>query len=170
MESNWFKHISFAGLIIFFQITVFNNLDISSSVIPCIYPVIIISFNRVSNRSLLLITGFLLGLLIDIFSNTGGAHAMATTLLAFFQPYLLSSMGPSDSNSDKIKPSIYSLGLKNYLVFLLILLFVHHIIVFFIEVFSFSNFGFTLFRIASSTCASLVLITILQFIFVRKEK
>ena len=170
MENNWLKHIGFVGLIIFFQILVFNNLDISSSIIPFIYPLIIISASRVSNRSLLLILGFFLGLLIDMFSNTGGAHAMATTLLAFFQPYLLSSMGPSDSNSDKIKPSIYSLGLNNYLVFALILLFVHHFVVFFIEVFTFSNFGLTLLRIISSSFSSLVLITLLQFIFVRKEK
>lgn len=170
MENNWFKHIGFAGLIIFFQILVFNNIDISASMIPFIYPVIIISASRLSNRSLLLMVGFFLGLFIDMFSNTGGAHAMATTFLAFCQPYLLSSMGPSDSNSDKIKPSIYSLGLSNYLVFSLILLFLHHIVVFFVEIFSFSNFGLTLLRIALSSLGSLILILLLQFIFVRKEK
>jgi rod shape-determining protein MreD len=170
MENNGLKHIGFASLIIFFQIFVFNNLGISSSIIPFIYPIIIISANRITNRSLLIFLGFLVGLLIDIFSNTGGAHTMATTLLAFFQPYLLSSMGPSDSNSDKIKPSVYSLGLNNYLVFLLILLFVHHFVVFLIEMFTFSGFGLTLLRIVSSTFASLLLILLLQFIFVRKEK
>ncbi len=170
MENNWLKHIGFIGLMISFQILVFNNLDLSKSIIPFIYPIIIISASRVSNRSLLLILGFSLGLLIDVFSNTGGAHAMSTTLLAFFQPYLLSSMGPSDSNSNKIKPSIYSLGLKNYLVFALILLFVHHFMVFLMEMFTFSNFGLTLLRISASSLVSLLLILLLQFIFFRKVK
>ena len=170
MENNWLKHIIFSGLIIIFQILVFNNLDINANIIPFIYPVIIISASRSSNRSLLLVVGFFIGILIDMFSNTGGAHAMASTLLAFFQPYLLSSMGPSDSNSDKIKPSIYSLGLNNYLVFALILIFAHHLVVFLVEMFTFSSIGMTLLRIVSSSLASLLLILLLQFIFVRKEK
>jgi len=170
MESKIIKHIGFAFLIIFFQIVVFNNLGISAYVIPFIYPVIIISFARTVNKSLVLLLGFSIGLIIDLFSNTGGAHTMGLTVMAFLQPHLLASMGPSDSSAEKNQASIYSLGLKNYLVFAMILLFVHHFVVFTIEVFSFSNFNLTLLRVVFSTIASLILLMLLQFIFVRKVK
>lgn len=170
MENNLIKHISFSLLVVFFQIVVFNNLEISSFVIPFAYPIIIVSFARTTSRSLILILGFLIGLVIDVFSNTGGAHAMGLTAMAFFQPYLLSSMGPSDSGSEKASASIYSLGIQNYFVFALILLFLHHFIVFTMEVFSFTNFGATFLRIISSSIASAFLLMLIQFTFVRKAK
>ncbi len=170
MVSKIIKHIGFAFLIIFFQIVVFNNLGISAYLVPFIYPSIIISLPRTANKSLVLLLGFSIGLIIDLFSNSGGTHAMGLTVMAFLQPHLLASMGPSDSSAEKNQASIYSLGFKNYLVFALILLFVHHFVVFTMEVFSFSNFNLTLIRVIFSTISSLVLLVLLQFIFVRKQK
>lgn len=169
MKSSWIKNIVFALVIIFFQVLVFNDLEISSYVIPFIYPMLILSLSRSMSKPLLLIIAFALGLFIDMFSNTGGAHAMGITTLAFLRPYFLSSIGPTDSGSDHINPSIHNLGLKSYVVYAGLLLFIHHILVFFMEVFTFENILGTLTRIIVSTLASLLLIILLQFIFVKKE-
>lgn len=118
---------------------------------------------------MLLGIAFVLGLFIDMFSNTGGAHAMGLTTLAFLRPYFLSSIGPTDSGSDHINPSIHNLGFKSYVVYAGILLFIHHIIVFFMEVFTMEDFMGTITRIVVSTITSIVLVFLLQLIFVKKE-
>lgn len=169
MKSNWLKNITLALVIIFFQVLVFNQLEISAYVIPFVYPMLILSLIRSMNKPMLLGIAFVLGLFIDMFSNTGGAHAMGLTTLAFLRPYFLSSIGPTDSGSDHINPSIHNLGFKSYVVYAGILLFIHHIIVFFMEVFTIEDFMGTITRIVVSTITSIVLVFLLQLIFVKKE-
>lgn len=169
MKSNWLKNITLALVIIFFQVLVFNQLEISAYVIPFVYPMLILSLIRSMNKPMLLGIAFVLGLFIDMFSNTGGAHAMGLTTLAFLRPYFLSSIGPTDSGSDHINPSIHNLGFKSYVVYAGILLFIHHIIVFFMEVFTMEDFMGTITRIVVSTITSIVLVFLLQLIFVKKE-
>lgn len=94
---------------------------------------------------------------------------MGLTTLAFLRPYFLSSIGPTDSGSDHINPSIHNLGFKSYVVYAGILLFIHHIIVFFMEVFTMEDFMGTITRIVVSTITSIVLVFLLQLIFVKKE-
>lgn len=170
MKNSWLRNISLAFAIIFFQVLVFNQLEVSAYVIPFIYPMLVLSLNRSMNKVALLSIAFVLGLFIDMFSNTGGAHAMGLTTVAFLRPYFLSSIGPTDSGSEQINPSIHNLGLKSYSVYVGILLFIHHVIVFFMETFTFNDFFGTLSRVILSTFFSLVLILLLQLIFVKREK
>lgn len=139
-------------------------------VLPLVYPVVLISISRNVNKSLLLIIGFALGLFVDVFSNTGGAHAVACTVMAFVRPFFLSSIGPSDMGSEAIKPSVVNLGLKNYGGLAFFLLAIHHITFFFLEAFTFSNVLWTLTRILISLFFSWLLVMVFQFTFVPKSK
>lgn len=161
--------IFIALLILFFQVTVVNQFNISAFVIPFVYPVIILGIPRAIDKVNLLLLGFFVGLAVDFFSNTGGAHAMGMTVLAFVRPYLLASIGPSDSGSENIRPTIYTLGISSYAVYTLILLVLHHFVVFFMEVFSFTYLGETLIRVLLSCLASTGIIILLQYILEKKE-
>tara|TARA_Y100001934_G_C12310437_1_gene754653 strand:+ start:836 stop:1348 length:513 start_codon:yes stop_codon:yes gene_type:complete len=151
--------------VLFFQLIVLNRLNISQNILPLIYPIILLTLVRNINGSLLLLIGFILGYVMDVFSNTGGAHAVACTVLAFLRPFFLSSIGPMDMGSDQIQPSIISFGIKNFAVYSFFLLAIHHVVFFLLEVFSFNNFPNTLLRIISSLLFSWVLIMALQFLF-----
>ena len=109
---------------------VLSRLNISQSIMPLIYPVLLLILVRNINGSLLLLFGFGLGFIVDIFSNTGGAHAVACTVIAFVRPFFLSSIGPMDMGSDQIKPSIVSLGIKNFAAYSFFLLAIHHVVFF----------------------------------------
>jgi rod shape-determining protein MreD len=170
VNSFFIKNIIFSLAILFTQIMVLNQLNISQSILPLIYPILIFSLNRSLNKSLLLVLSFGLGLVMDVFSNTGGAHAIACTLLAFVRPFFLSSIGPMDMGSDQIKPSIISLGLKNYLAYSFLLLAIHHIAFFMLEVFSFSNFLDTALRIIGSLIVSWLLVISFQFLCNGKQR
>ncbi|MAW65589.1 MAG: rod shape-determining protein MreD [Flavobacteriales bacterium] len=156
--------------VLFFQLMVLSRLNISQSIYPLVYPILLFTVVRNMNRSIFLLFGFGLGFFVDIFSNTGGAHAFACTVIAFVRPLFLSSMGPMDIGSDQIKPSILSLGVKTFAVYALFMLAIHHVIYFILEVFTFHNFHQTIFRIFLSLLISWLLVMSLQFLFNVKRR
>ena len=165
MNNSIAKYIITIFGVLFFQLMVLSRLNISQSILPLIYPVLLLVLVRNINGSLLLLFGFVLGFFVDFFSNTGGAHAVACTVIAFVRPFFLSSIGPMDMGSNQIKPSILSLGIKNFAAYSFFLLAIHHIIFFLLEVFSFNDFPYTLIRIIASLSLSWILVMSLQFLF-----
>ena len=164
------KHIVYSLLILSFQVVILNNLNISQYIFPMLYPIVILSQGRNLNASLLLTIGFGLGLIMDVFSNTGGAHTVACTVIAYIRPLFLSSFGPMDMGSEHIKPSIFNFGVKKYALFVFFTLVIHHILFFFLEAFSFSNVLNTFLRIFGSLIFSWSLSMAIQYLFVSKEK
>jgi len=156
--------------VLFFQLMILSRLNISQSLSPLVYPILLLTVVRNVNRSIFLLIGFGLGFFVDIFSNTGGAHSVACTVIAFVRPIFLSSLGPMDIGSDQIKPSILSLGIKTFAVYAMSMLAIHHIIFFILEVFTFNNFHETIFRIFLSLLISWLLVMSLQFLFNGKRR
>ena len=170
MNNSIAKYIITIFGVLFFQLMVLSRLNISQSILPLIYPVLLLVLVRNINGSLLLLFGFGLGFFVDVFSNTGGAHAVACTVVAFVRPFFLSSIGPMDMGSDQIKPSILSLGIKNFAAYSFFLLAIHHVVFFLLEVFSFKNFPYTLIRIVASLLLSWILVMSLQFLFNSRKR
>lgn len=170
MNKSIVKYIFFTLLILFFQVAILNSLNISYYILPMAYPIVIFSLMRSINSSLLLLAGFGLGLIMDVFSNTGGAHSIACTVIAYIRPFFLSSLGPMDMGSEQIKPSILNFGAKNYGFFIFLLLLIHHVLFFFLEAFSMSNILSTFYRILGSLIFSWSLIMGFQYLFASKEK
>lgn len=103
------------------------------------------------NRSIItnLFIAFGIGLLVDIFSNTPGVHASACLLLTVLRKFWLTFVVGAPEEDSRI--SIYVFGLRSMLVFVLPLIFVHHLVVFVVEHGSFSPFGLIFKRIVLST-------------------
>jgi rod shape-determining protein MreD len=113
--------------------------------------------------------GFVLGLVIDMFSNTMGLHAFATVLVAFLYAPVIRLFVSSEENIS-LQPSVNSFGIGGYLKFAVILIVIHHMVLFFLEAFTFTNFWLTLFRaLLSSACTFLVVIGV-QFFSISKNK
>ena len=72
-------------VLILLQVLVLNNVQFLGFLNPYIYILFILSLPVKFPRWITLILGFVLGLIIDIFSNTIGIHAFATVLIAFFR-------------------------------------------------------------------------------------
>ncbi|HPS13310.1 MAG TPA: rod shape-determining protein MreD [Prolixibacteraceae bacterium] len=153
--------------IVLIQLLLMNNIQFSGYINPYFYILFIILLPISIPTYLLLIAGFFLGITIDIFSNTPGIHASATVFMSFIRPYVINSYNLEDQEKIKI-PSIMNLGIKWFVKYLLIMVLVHHIFLFFIEVFSFSGFLHTLLRCILSSIFTFVFILISQFIVFRK--
>lgn len=73
-------------LLLAIQILVFNNMDFWGYVSAFPYILFIILYPVNGNKYGLLLSSFFLGIIMDLFCNSGGVHATACVLLAYFRP------------------------------------------------------------------------------------
>jgi len=123
-----------------------------------------------TSKYLVLLLGFLLGLSIDIFSNTPGIHASATTFMAFLRPSVIKRLFNRESTDNKILPPVCSMEISWFTKYTVILVLAHHLFLFYIEAFSFTNFFFTLSRCLSSAVFSIILLIISQLLFFKEQQ
>ena len=123
-------------LLLIIQVAVLNRLDLFGFLNPYPYILYILLYPVNGNKALLLVTAFFMGLLVDMFLNTGGPHAAASVTLAFLRPaFFKFSFGVSYEYqtikiNDRLSPERFS--------FILISVVTHHFILFLLEVFRFS--------------------------------
>lgn len=147
------------------QVLVINNLDLSGYINPYIYPLIILSLPLKTTRIPLMLYSFALGLVMDLFCNTSGMHAAAMLLLGYMRPVIYQSLSPRSNMNMEEMLNIKNMGFTSFLYYTLILVFVHHFLYFFLEVFSFNQFFRTLLKIVLSTLFSSMLIIITAILF-----
>jgi len=155
-------------VLVLFQVLVLNNIQFSGYVNPFMYVLFILLLPFETPRWLLLISGFLLGLTVDIFSNTLGLHAAASVFMAFMRPYVLRITSPRDGYESGTYPRVFYYGLTWFLNYAIILVVMHHLFLFYFEVFRFSEFFRTLLRVILSSSFTIIIIVLSQYIIYRK--
>lgn len=150
----------FFGLLLA-QVLVLNHVHLFGVAIPLLYVYFVLSFPRDYSRNGSLVWSFLLGLFIDIFSNTPGVAAFSMTLVAVLQPYILRLFIQRD-NDDNIQPSIFALGINKYTLYALILIFVYCLTFFTMETFTFFNFGKWFLSVVGSTTLTLFIVVVID--------
>ncbi|WP_348824321.1 rod shape-determining protein MreD [Flavobacterium aestuarii] len=86
MNSTLLVNIFRFVLLLALQILVFNNMNFGGYVSAFPYILFIILYPVNGNKFNLLIASFFLGLIMDLFCNSGGVHAAACVLLAYLRP------------------------------------------------------------------------------------
>ena len=170
--SSLLKNIIRFALFILLQAYVLDKVPpLHEFVKPYLYFLFILWLPFSIPRSLLLIIAFIFGLTMDFFSGTPGLHAAPCVLIAYLRPFLLNILLPQETTElSYAEPSIKSLGAAPYTVYVLILTFVHHCYLVFIEWLQFGNILFFLGKVAATTAVSILLIFITEFLFYRKAK
>jgi len=92
-----------------------------------------------------------------MFSNTVGMHAFASVFLAFCRPYVISSLASGDQ-FDHPEPRVTDMDFRWFLLYTVILVFLHHVVLFFVEVFRFTSFFSTMFTVIISSLLTTTLI------------
>lgn len=149
----------FIGLVML-QVLLLNNIEIAGVINPFLYVYLIIALPIHTNRISLIFTGFFLGLVIDAFSNTWGIHAMATTLVAFLRPYIFRIVSTQEE-MDKVMPRFRTMGV-NYVKYIVLMVFIHHLTLFLLEAFSFQYFGVVILKTLVSFVITILLIFTLE--------
>jgi hypothetical protein len=114
------------------------------------------------NKSGLLVASFLLGIILDMFSNSGGIHTTACLLLAYFRPSIFKfAFGVSYEYqtiklNDTLTPERFS--------FLLVAVVLHHLVLFIFEAFQFSLLWDILIRTLLSSSITLIICIIIIYL------
>ncbi len=165
MKKNLIRTILAVILLVIVQVLVLNSIHLFGCATPLLLVYAIIVFPYGAPRWASLLSGFSLGIVSDIFTNTPGVAAMSLTFIAFVQPALL-KLFVSREVTDKFSPSMKTLGTVKFVVFSFILTFLSCALLFLLEDFDFSHWRQLLINICGSTALSYLFI--LTFESVRK--
>ena len=154
MNSALLMNIARFILLLLAQVLIFNRMDLFGFVNPFPYILFIILYPVNGNKTGLLLASFFLGLIMDMFWNSGGVHAAACLILAYFRPAIFKfSFGLSYEYqtvklNDSLTPERFS--------FILIAVIIHHFTLFILEIFKLSSILDILVRTVLSTLFTII--------------
>lgn len=155
---------------ILMQVLIIQNINLSSYVILLPYVLVILMLPFETSKLLVLFSSFLLGVCIDYFYDSSGLHAFACTLMGFSRHYILRYVSPREGYDAGVKPTVEDMGIAWFLSYAGTLVLIHHLFLFYLEVFRFSEFFSTLLRVILSSIGTFGLIYLIQFLFFTKGK
>lgn len=164
----FFRNIWRFIFVILIQVLVFNNIQLNGYINPYFYVIFILLLPFETPSWAVLVMAFMLGISIDLFVNTPGMHASASVVMAFIRPYVLNVLAPRDNYEVGTFPRLHYYGIAWFFKYTAILVVLHHIFLFYIEIFRFSDFFLTLSRSLISSVFTIVLIILSQFVIFRK--
>ena len=144
----------FLGLVLL-QVLVLNQVHIGGYATPFFYIYFILKFNSRVGRNNLMLWSFFLGLTVDVFSNTPGMNAAVATCLAFFRAPLMRLVTLRDMD-EGFRPGVKSLGFSSFFRYTLLTCTLFCSLLLMIDTFSFFNLPVLLFKIVTSTIATVL--------------
>jgi hypothetical protein len=156
-----FQFVVFLGL----QILLLRNLVLFDLAFCYLYIGFLLFLPIQMPKVMLLLLAFISGITVDIFYDTIGINAAAALLLAYLRPYVLLVLTPRDDYEKSDSVNVHVMGWRWFSVYSLFLILVHHLILFFLELGSFRQVGFTLVKVLVSTIFTFLVLVIIQLLF-----
>ncbi len=162
------KFLEYAVLfvtMVLLQVFLFSRIGISMYVHPLVYIAFILLLPMEISGGWLLMLAALLGVSVDFFMGTAGINTIAILFVAFCRPTALLLLVGKDEVKDGGVPNVNRLGLKKFLRYAGVLIFLHSVLFFMLETLSWRFFYVTLLRIVLSAGVTLLLVYFCQQLF-----
>lgn len=165
--NNILQNLVWFSILVLMQVLIFNNINLFGYTNPLIYIVFIFYYPLKKEKGTFLFLSFLLGLSIDLFSNTGGINAAATLFIAFIRLPLLSSiLGKTDFDYQLF--NIRSISFGKAFSFIMLMTIIHHFIVFSLDYFNLNDYASILSKTIITSLFSILIILIGIILFTKK--
>jgi len=156
----------FFGLLVL-QIFLMDQIHFLGYINPMIYVLFIFLYPFENNRLLFLILAFLLGLVMDTFQDTGGAHAAASVTLTFVRPYLLKLVYGESYKMKNIK--VLTTGIDRIFLLLLLCIVIHHLMFYSLVIFNSSQL-FQLLKMTLSVGLATILVSMTIILLIKPRR
>lgn len=156
-------------ILILLQVFLLKNISYYNMVSPFPYILFILLLPvRISNLLLFLLCG-LCGLTVDAFYNTLGLHTAACVALAWARITFMNITLQYEDYEAMSTPRIGTMSTQWFLIYVFVLTFIHHIVLFSLEIFSLSNFLITLSSTFFSCIFTVSIILLFEFVLYKKN-
>ncbi|MBW7845417.1 MAG: rod shape-determining protein MreD [Bacteroidia bacterium] len=156
--------LKFIGIALL-QVLVVNNITLSTYINPYIYISFILLLPVTTKPWHLLLIAFLTGAVIDTFGSTPGLHIAATVFMAYVRIHYLRIATTKEDIEGHAVPNMSKKGVVWFVIYCFLMTFAHHTILFFLEIYRFSEFLTTLSRVVLSTLVTVLMIVVGQLLF-----
>lgn len=157
----------FIGLVLL-QVLIFNQMHIGGYGTPFLFIYFILKFNSKVSRNHLMLWAFVLGLSVDIFSNTPGMNAAAAVCLAFYRTSFLRLVTLRDVD-EAFRPGIKTLGFSSFFRYTLLCCSLFCLLLLLIDMFSLANITVLIGKIVSSTLSTMFCVFCAEYLGRKKE-
>ena len=151
------------------QILLLDKIHLFRIVTPFLYLYIIVKIPVNVTRSPVIAISFVLGIVIDVFSNTLGMHAAACSLAGLFRNPLMYTFSGKEL-VEAVIPSYQSLGVRAFMKYVLLLVILHHVALFLIESISLFDPLFLFIRIFANVILTVSFIYIVEAFNIERGK
>ena len=150
-----YEFLKYLGL---FVICVITQVLIFHVAFPIVFIYFIIRLPIYLGLQWVFILSFLLGLCVDIFSDTPGVNALASTLISAIRKPLYYAYVNKDDLTSRIIPCVSMMGIIDYAKYLISFVIIYCILAFTIEYFSFANVKSLVIMVGASGLFSFVIL------------
>ncbi|ADQ18482.1 hypothetical protein [Leadbetterella byssophila] len=144
------------------QVFILRNLVFFDVAFCFVYISVILFLPSSVPTSTALIIAFVTGIMVDMFYNTAGLHASAALIVAYIRGFILKVLFPSRGLENEIVISIEGMGMERFIRYIVIMTFLHHTYLFFVEAGTFTFFINTTLKILASVMFSSIVIFLLH--------
>lgn len=151
-------------ILIFLQVALLKNIGYYN--IASAFPYILIIFLLpidIPNFFLFLLA-FLTGLTVDAFYDSVGVHAAACVALSWFRIFFHTITLEVEDQGSFNTPNWANMKFKWFITYIILGTLIHHIVLFFVEVFSFQNILYTFGSIFLSSIFTIIVIFIISLL------
>lgn len=118
------------------QALLLNHIHIFGVVTPLLYVYYALLFPRGYAKWAQMVLCFIMGISVDMFTNTPGLAAASMTFIGMLQPYFLELYLKKEDEPD-FKPSLANMGFMRYLSYVFFITLIYCVIFFSLEAFTF---------------------------------
>ncbi|MBB68657.1 MAG: rod shape-determining protein MreD [Flavobacteriaceae bacterium] len=158
--------IRFIALVLL-QVLVCNQLNFMGSLNPYVYVLFVLLYPIGSNRMGFIFLAFSLGLILDLFLDSGGAHAAAAVSMAYVRPVFLKFSFGAAYEYQAIK--LNAAEALPRLTYFALLILIHHFILFTLVYFDSSKFKIIIYNTLINGGFTLLLVWLLNALFSSKK-
>lgn len=151
------------------QVLICNHIAIFNVAVPIIFIYFIIRLPIALGNGALFTLSFLLGLCVDIFSDTPGVNALACTILAALKRPVYFAYIPKDDKTKELTPTVSSMGIGVYCKYLVSMVGIYCLLAFTIEYFNFADVKEIVILSASSCALTFVSLLAIDCLIVSKS-
>lgn len=151
MNKSVFSYILLFIILVIVQALLMNHIVLFSSAVCLIFIYFLVKLPINLSTNLVLTLGFLIGLTVDILSDTPGLNALCCTVLASLKRPVFFAYEQHDDKNRNVAPSIGTMGFFNFSKYVFSMAAIYCLLAFFVEFIEFTDVVGILIKAGAST-------------------